>query len=217
MPALVEGDMTELQALGYGVAIHVMDPLGTRRRDLVHCQQLAHPHQERPAAAGGAPVRYLVPHALVLDAIGHTGALRRHEAIEAAQIGGLQIKLPRRFLPPLHLQGACQPVAPAILLLQCHGHPLDPAFEAAPILLPDGEACPQLHQLGILHPHQGRIQPVALGEGSVKQQAAGGGTLHPSDLGLVQTEATLHLPQLTQGGLGLLVGIAGQPEGEQLP
>ena len=162
MPALVEGDVAKLQALGHAVAIHVVDPLRAGRRDLVHRQQFTHPQQEGPAAAGTLPVRHLVRHALVLHAIGHTGALGRHEAVEAAQVRSLEIEVPRRFLPPLFLQRARHPVTPAILFLQPHGHPLDPAFETVPILLPDGKTGPQLHQLRILEPHQGRIQPGAL-------------------------------------------------------
>ncbi|MOA08352.1 hypothetical protein D3C78_1281100 [compost metagenome] len=126
MPALIEGDVTKLDALGDRVAIHVVDPLRARRRDLVHGQQLSHPQQEGPAAARRAPVRHLLGRALVLHAIGHASALRRHEAVEAAQIGGFQIEIPRRFLLTLHLQGAGQPVTPAILFLQGDGHPLDP-------------------------------------------------------------------------------------------
>ncbi len=126
MPPLIEGDMTKLDALGHRVAIHVMDPFGTRRRDFVHRQQLAHPQQEGPALAGSAPVRYML-HPLIDHAVGHAGTLGRHKAVETAQVGGLQIEILSRFLLPLYFKGARHPVAPAILFLTRHRHLFDPA------------------------------------------------------------------------------------------
>ena len=117
---------------------------------------------------------------------------------------------------PLHFKGARHPVAPAILFLTGHRHHLHPAGEATPILLPDGQSRPQLGDVGIRQLFHRAVDPAALGNGAIQQQAAGNGTLYRFHLGLGQAETAAKQRKLAQHRLRLLIGIAGQAEGEQL-